>query len=143
MDSQGNESCLRHPDLSPLVPEGFPAALGWGSRVSLARQSSRGAHTAAAHTSAAGALGPPASRWDFCTLVLLLLVLSPVPFPHCSAPLWHHSRTDSAVRGAPSPYVSSVLLRISSTLTVSPSQPAVKERSQCQPDRRCCWDCSK
>lgn len=62
-----------------------------------------------AHTSAhqrSRSPRPPVSRWDFCTLVLPLLVLSPAPFPRCSAPLPHRSRIDSAVRGTPTPYVS-------------------------------------
>lgn len=105
------------------------------------RPQGRAAHTAPAHTSAAGAPVSPASRWDFCTLVLPLLVLSPAPFPHRSAqfphrsaPLSHRSRIAPAqipLCSAPrAPMFAPLLPRTRSTLSVSPSQPAAKKRSR-------------
>lgn len=47
------------------------------------------------HPSTAAALVPPAPRWDFCTLVLPLLVLSPAlsaPHPHRTAQHRHQHR---------------------------------------------------
>lgn len=121
------------------------------------RPQGRAAHTAPAHTSAAGAPVSPAARWDFCTPVLPLLVLSPAPFPHRSAqfphrsaqfphrsaPLSHRSRADPAVLGTPGPYVCPSAPQ-DQEHPKRVSEPACSEEEvPCQPDRRCCWDCSK
>lgn len=84
MDSQGNE---RTPRPFPTGPCGDPCGSGMGQ--SRAEQP-WGAHCSSAHQRSRS-LVPPVSRWDFRTLVLPLLVLSPAPFPHLS-------RTDPAVR---------------------------------------------